>query len=201
MKIKTFVFNAFQENTYLLYDDSGEAAIVDAGCGGPREHELVERTCADLCLRPVLLLNTHCHIDHLLGVAHLQRRYGAQAAVHRADEPLLASLPAQAALFGVPLDEVPQFDIWLEHGQTVRFGHTELLVLHTPGHSPGGVCLLHQESGTLLSGDTLFRGSVGRTDLPGGDYNTLMQSIEQHLLPLPDSTIALPGHGPGVQDL
>lgn len=196
MEVKTLVFNAFQENTYLLYDDSGEAAIVDAGCGTQRERDLLERTCTELGLRPTLLLNTHCHIDHLLGVAHLQRTYSAQAAAHPDDAPLLRTLPAQAALFGMPLDEVPTFDIDLSHQQTVRFGHTNLLVLHTPGHSPGGVCFLHQESGTLLSGDTLFQGSVGRTDLPGGDYNTLMQSIKQHLLSLPNPTVVLPGHGP-----
>lgn len=196
MQIKTLIFNAFQENTYLLYDDSGEAAIVDAGCGTQRERELLERTCTELGVRPTLLLNTHCHIDHLLGVAHLQRTYGAQAAAHPDDAPLLRTLPAQAGLFGVPLDEVLQFDMDLKHQQTVHFGNTTLLVLHTPGHSPGGVCFLHQESGTLLSGDTLFHSSVGRTDLPGGDYGTLMQSIKQHLLTLPNATVVLPGHGP-----
>ena len=196
MKFKTLIFNAFQENTYLLYDESGEAAIVDAGCATPRERERMQDVCTELCVRPTLLLNTHCHIDHLLGVAHLQRTYGAQAAAHPDDAPLLRTLPAQAGLFGVPLDEVPQFDMDLKHQQTVRFGNTTLLVLHTPGHSPGGVCFLHQESGTLLSGDTLFHGSVGRTDLPGGDYGTLMQSIKQHLLTLPNATVVLPGHGP-----
>ena len=196
MEIKTLVFNAFQENTYLLYDDSGEAAIVDAGCGTQREREQLERTCTELGLRPTLLLNTHCHIDHLLGVAYLKRQFGAQAAAHPDDAPLLRTLPAQASLFGVPLDDVPQFDIDLKHQQIVRFGNTELLVLHTPGHSPGGVCFLHQASGILLSGDTLFCGSVGRTDLPGGDFDTLMQSIKQHLLTLPNATVVLPGHGP-----
>ncbi|MBR7067175.1 MAG: MBL fold metallo-hydrolase [Bacteroidales bacterium] len=196
MQFKTLIFNAFQENTYLLYDGSGEAAIVDAGCATPRERERMQDVCAELCVRPTLLLNTHCHIDHLLGVAYLKHHYGAQAAAHPDDAPLLRTLPAQAGLFGVPLDEVPQFDMDLKHQQTVRFGNTTLLVLHTPGHSPGGVCFLHQESGTLLSGDTLFQGSVGRTDLPGGDYGTLMQSIKQHLLTLPNATVVLPGHGP-----
>lgn len=195
MTIKQFVFNPFQENTYLVYDDTGEAIIIDAGCSSAAEQNMITTFIADNKLIIKHLVNTHCHIDHVLGVNALKTKYGASFAVHSQDTPMLAHLPAQAAMFGIEPQPTPAVDRALEHADTITFGGITLTVIHTPGHSMGGICLYSEEHKALFTGDTLFRGSIGRTDLMGGNYETIINSINTRLFTLPHDVTVYPGHG------
>lgn len=196
MKIATLTFNPIQENTYILWDETGEALFVDAGNSSPREHAAVENFVAEHGLRPVLAVNTHGHFDHALGVAHLCARYEIPFAVSFKDRFLLEGASASGSIFGVPIDTLPTGDIDLDTLPEVRFGNTVLQVIPTPGHTPGHVALYEPLSKALFTGDTLFRESIGRTDLPGGDYSWIMRSILERLLPLGDEVKIYPGHGP-----
>ncbi len=196
MKIATLTFNPIQENTYILWDETGEALIVDAGNSSPREDAAVENFVAEHGLRPVLAVNTHGHFDHTLGVAHLCARYEIPFAVSFKDRFLLEGASASGSIFGVHIDTLPTGDIDLDTLPEVRFGNTALQVIPTPGHTPGHVALYEPISKALFTGDTLFRESIGRTDLPGGDYSWIMRSILERLLPLGDEVKIYPGHGP-----
>uniref|UniRef100_UPI003A87D032 MBL fold metallo-hydrolase n=1 Tax=Alistipes putredinis TaxID=28117 RepID=UPI003A87D032 len=147
-------------------------------------------------LKPVLAVNTHGHFDHTLGVAHLKKRYGIPFALSSKDRFLLDNASTSGSIFGVAVGEMPPADIDLDTTPEIRFGHTVLRVIHTPGHTPGHVALFDPESKSLFTGDTLFRESIGRTDLPGGDYSWIMRSILDNLLPLGDEVRVYPGHGP-----
>ncbi|MCB8964803.1 MAG: MBL fold metallo-hydrolase [Bacteroidales bacterium] len=198
MKIKQFVFNPFQENTYLLYDETGEAIIVDAGCHTSSETAEVKQFAEENNLTVKFLVNTHCHIDHVLGVNALRSAFGVESYAHREELPMLQTVPSQAQMFGFDIDTVPQIDKTLEDGDTIKFGNTTLQVIHTPGHTPGGICLYSTSNNIVLTGDTLFQGSIGRTDLGGGSFDSIINSITTRLLTLPDEVIALPGHGPAT---
>lgn len=196
MKVHSFVFNAFEENTYLLSTEQGQGILIDPGCAS-------EEACGKLCafldarqIRPVLMLLTHGHFDHFAGCAAVAEKYHPRFGFAAADQPYLDSMVRQGRAFGFEIGDLPEPDFFLEENEPVVLDDIRLQVLATPGHSRGSVCLYEASHKLLLSGDTLFRGSIGRTDLPGGDYDSLMDSIEQKLMTLPMSTRVLPGHGP-----
>ena len=196
MKIARLIFNPIQENTYIIWDDTLEAAVIDAGNMNDRENEVLAKFIADNGLKPKYALNTHGHFDHLLGVDFLREKYGAQLAMSSKDEFLLKSASVSAELFGVKADALPEaIDVDLEGKESIKFGNTELKIIPTPGHTPGHVAFYEPESKVLFTGDTLFRESIGRTDLPGGDYSWIMRSIIDNLLPLGDEVKIYPGHG------
>ena len=190
------IFNPIQENTYVVWDETMEAVVIDAGNMGERENEALAKFIADNGLKPVLALNTHGHFDHLLGVNFLCERYGVKLAMSSKDEFLLKNASVSAELFGIRADSMPEsIDIDLEGEETVKFGNTELRIISVPGHTPGHVAFYEPESKVLFTGDTLFRECIGRTDLPGGDYSWIMRSIIENLLPLGDDVKIYPGHG------
>ena len=196
MNVVKFVFNPIQENTYVVWDETKECIIIDAGNMSAREDKVLAEFIEEQGLKPVMAVNTHCHFDHILGVEFLKMTYGVKFAASTADLELLKSGRASGAMFGMELGALPEeIDIDLASLDEIKFGNTTLRVIATPGHSKGCVSLLHEESKSLFTGDTLFRESIGRTDLPGGDYPTIMQSILKQILPLGDEVVIYPGHG------
>lgn len=201
MKIARLIFNPIQENTYVVWDDTMEAAIIDAGNMGERENEKLAKFIEENKLKPVLALNTHGHFDHLLGVDFLRERYGVRFALSSKDDFLLKNASVSAELFGVKAGDLPAtIDTDLDGMESIWFGGTELKIIPTPGHTPGHVSFYEPQSKVLFTGDTLFRESIGRTDLPGGDYSWIMRSIIDNILPLGDDVKIYPGHG-DVSDL
>lgn len=195
MNIARLTFNPFQENTYVLWDDSGEAVIVDAGNYTDRESESLRNFIQEKGLKPVLAVNTHGHVDHMLGVLKVKEMYGVPFALHPADRFLIESAATHGAMYGFKVDAVPSVERELADGEEIVFGNTRLQVILTPGHTPGHIALYEPQSKTLLTGDTLFKESIGRTDLPGGDYGWIMKSIIDRLLPLGEEVTIHPGHG------
>ena len=197
LKVETLIFNPFQENTYLVYDDTGETLIIDPGCHNKSEQKWLSQKIKTLRLKPVRLINTHCHIDHVLGNNYVARYYGLKLEIPLKEVPVLNTVSHIAEMYGIAYDEPsPEPSSYLDEKVPVLFGNSKLHVYDTPGHSPGSISLFHEPSKTLIAGDVLFKGSIGRTDLPGGDYDTLIQSIKQKLFKLPDETTVYPGHGP-----
>ncbi len=191
MKIIQIPNGQFVENCYLVVDEQArECAVVDPG----EEAGLILHKLAATGATPVAIWLTHAHIDHVLGVPRVARETGAPVWLHPADRPLYDAVPEQAAWFGLEAPALPPPDRTFAHGDTVRVGELAFQVRHTPGHSPGSVSLVGP--GVVLGGDVLFAGSIGRTDLPGGDFDTLIASIERELLSLPEATIVYTGHGP-----
>lgn len=193
--IKQFVFNPFQENTYVLYQPQGEAIVVDAGCSTESEFQELLDFVHSQNLTVKCLINTHCHIDHILGIDKLKKQFGVKAYAHFDDFPLLQMAPAHAMMFGLYLETVPAIDETLSHGDLIELNGDSLKVIHTPGHSRGGLCFYAEQERFILTGDTLFNLSIGRTDLAGGNYETLIKSIREQLMVLPDDVIVYPGHG------
>ncbi|MDX1477599.1 MAG: MBL fold metallo-hydrolase [Saprospiraceae bacterium] len=196
MRVTFLTFNDFAENTYVLSDDSGECIIVDPGCNSDAEEKRLDALIRQNALTPVRLINTHCHLDHIFGINYVQDQYGLKLEVHPDEQQLLAYAVPIAGMYGMSLDPIPPAEILIEEGDVIRFGETELEVLLTPGHSPGSICLYDRPGQQLIAGDVLFQGSIGRTDLPGGDYDTLIKSIREKLLVLDDEVTVYPGHGP-----
>lgn len=196
MKIARLVFNPLQENTYIIWDEGLQAAIIDAGNQSERENDVIEKFIADNGLKPVVAINTHGHFDHLLGVAHLCERYDIPFAMSSKDGFLLQNAVTSAELFGVRSGDMPEkIDIDLDGRQSISVGSIELNIISTPGHTPGHIALYEPQSKVVFTGDTLFRESIGRTDLPGSDYSWIMRSIIDNLLPLGDEVKVYPGHG------
>lgn len=196
MNIAKLTFNPFQENTYVLWDESGEAVIVDAGNYTEKETEALLNFIAEKGLHPVMAVNTHGHVDHMLGVERVKKAYGIPFALHAEDRFLIESAPTHGAMYGFKVESVPTIDMELADGGEVKFGNTCLRVIHTPGHTPGHIALYQPDDKVLLTGDTLFRESIGRTDLPGGNYGWIMKSIIDNILPLGEEVSIYPGHGP-----
>ena len=195
MKIHRFVFNPIQENTYILWDATRECVIVDAGNFSAREDRMLSDFIAQHDLHPVAAVNTHGHFDHTLGVRYVKETYGVPFMLSDKDRFLLDNATASASIFGVPTGELPAPDVDLDGLEEVRFGDTSLRIIPVPGHTPGHAALYEPESKSLFTGDTLFRESIGRTDLPGGDYSWIMRSILENILPLGDEVKIYPGHG------
>ncbi len=196
LKIACLPFNPIQENTYVLWDETNECVVIDAGNSSPREDAALDNFIAEHGLKPVLAANTHGHFDHTLGVEHLKQRYGIPFALSSKDTFLLENAATSGSIFGVKVGAMPTVERDLDGEQEIRFGKTTLRVLRTPGHTPGHVAFFDEGSKSLFTGDTLFRESIGRTDLPGGDYSWIMRSILDVLVPLGDEVHVYPGHGP-----
>ena len=196
LKIAKLTFNPIQENTYILWDESAECIVVDAGNYSAREDNRLVDYITEQGLKPVMAVNTHGHFDHILGVEHLKRTFDVPFAMSGKDAFLLESAVSSARMFGVSDASFPSaVDIDLDTMEELHFGNTVLKVIPTPGHTPGCVSLYNEEMGIVLTGDTLFRESIGRTDLPGGDYSWIMRSIIDKLIVLGDEVKVYPGHG------
>jgi glyoxylase-like metal-dependent hydrolase (beta-lactamase superfamily II) len=194
--IQSFENNPYQENTYVLYDESGECAIIDPGMYSAAEQNVVVSFIRDKNLTPVLLLNTHCHIDHVLGNKFVFDQYGLKPQFNKGELPVLEAVVAYAPMMGIRYDTSPLPDEYLPESGSIRFGKTELELIFAPGHSPAHLCFYDKEDNILVGGDVLFRSSIGRTDLPGGNHNLLIKNIKEKLFTLPDNCTVYPGHGP-----
>jgi len=195
IKVNSFQFNPFQENTYLLHDESREAVIIDAGCYEREEQEELVSFIEINNLKVVKLINTHSHIDHVLGCAFVKKQYNIQLGIHKLDEPTLRSIKVYAPAYGFVNYEEATAEYFIEEGQKIKFGNSELEVLFVPGHAPGHIAFVNKEQRLCISGDVLFHRSIGRTDLPGGDFNTLIKSIKEKIFPLGNDMMVYPGHG------
>ena len=195
MNIAKLVFNPIMENTYIVWDDTKECIIIDAGNFSAREDAQLTDFISERGLKPVMAVNTHGHFDHAMGVGYLKETYGVKFACSSKDQFLVDSAQQSGAMFGVKCAPVPSIDIDLDKMEEIAFGATKLRVIKTPGHTPGHVSLYNEEQKVLFTGDTLFRESIGRTDLPGGDYSWIMTSILEQLVPLGDDVEFYPGHG------
>lgn len=193
---KQFTFNAFSENTYVLYDDTRQGVIIDPGCYERAERDALAGFITQEKLEIKYLLNTHGHVDHVLGNAWIKRTYGVQLLVHPIDEQTLRAVQVYAPMYGIAAYEPAEPDGYLEEGNQVTFGDTTLEVLLVPGHAPGHIAFYHPSQRFCIGGDVLFQGSIGRYDLPGGDLQILLRSIREKLLPLGDDVTVYPGHGP-----
>ena len=198
IQITVFTFNPFGENTYVVYDETGEAIIVDPGNYDSREDTILTSFIEEKGLKPVLIANTHAHVDHVLGVSYVKRKYGVPFALHKGDEPVLRSVKVYAPNYGFAAYQEPEVDVWFAEGEEVRFGNSTLEILFLPGHAPGHVGFYDKVGQRLIAGDVLFRESIGRTDLPGGNHATLLSSIRTKLFGLPDEVVVYPGHGPST---
>lgn len=197
LNIATFTFNPFQENTFVLHDGK-EAIVVDPGCWNAGEEMELEGYLAENGLTPVRLVLTHAHIDHVFGCAWMHKRFGLLPEVNKLDLPLLHRAPDQGRMYGVHCDPSPEPEVFLNGGDAIELGGTLLDVLFVPGHAPGHIALHCAEQHFIIAGDVLFNGSIGRTDLPGGDFDTLARSIREKLYTLPDKTVVHCGHGPST---
>ena len=197
MTIKTFVFSPFQENTYLVYDETKEAVIIDPGCYNDTEKQELKQFIERNNLVVKRLLNTHLHIDHQFGNHFVAETYTLLPELCKEDEFLLERIDSQYQMFGLKMEgKAQELGEYIVENQLIKFGNSEFIALHVPGHSPGSMAFYSAENTLVFAGDVLFSGSIGRTDLPKGDYTQLIQSIQTKLLPLPDSTVVYSGHGP-----
>lgn len=194
--IKSFIFNLFQANTYVLSDETGEAAIVDAACYNDLELKKLQGYISQNKLKPVKLINTHAHIDHLLGIPDISNIFGLIPEFHQDESHHMNTVYLQAELFGLKLKSLPKINYTLKEGEKVKFGQSELSIFHVPGHSKGSVAFYSNPDKILITGDVLFNSSIGRSDLPGGNYNVLIESIFNKLLVLGNDVMVFPGHGP-----
>lgn len=196
LQIRSFVFNAFQENTYVLYDETKQCVVIDPGCFDEHERSTLADFIKDEGLEVVLLLNTHCHVDHVLGNYFVKEKYRTKLLIHAADSATLKAVQVYAPGYGLHGYQSTEPDGFLEEGDIVKFGTQSLRVLFVPGHAPGHIAFYSAESKNIIAGDVLFYNSIGRTDLPGGNFNTLIDSIHNKLFTLPDDVTVYPGHGP-----
>ena len=195
LKIKVFIFSPIQENTYLLYNEKNECIIIDPGCYFQHEQEELTAFIDKNQLTPKMLLNTHCHLDHVFGNKLLSETYHLTLHLHPKEEAVLQMAPASGLMFDMPFDNYQGKFIFLNEGEKVVLGEDELEIIHAPGHSPGSICFYCIAQKFIIGGDVLFNGSIGRTDLPMGSYQTLINSIKQKLFLLPDDVVVYSGHG------
>jgi len=196
-QVHSFEFSPFAENTYVLWDDTKECAIFDPGCYTPEERTELKNFITQNQLKPVRLINTHCHLDHVFGNKFVADTWGLGLEIHRGELPVLERFIPTCQMYGIPgAQPSPMPSAFLEPGQILSFGETALEMLFTPGHSPASISFYCKKDSFVIAGDVLFYESIGRTDLPGGDFDTLIQSIRQELFVLPGETIVYSGHGP-----
>jgi hydroxyacylglutathione hydrolase len=196
IRIKIFEFNPFQENTLILFDETKQCLIIDPGCYNPEENKELTDYIEKELIVPKAIINTHGHVDHLLGCKFIHDKYKVPFYTHKDDIVLIERAQEFGALFGIKVAPPPLPDYFLSDGQKFSFGNSELLISHVPGHSPGSIAIYNIEGNFVFTGDVLFRGSIGRTDLPGGNFDTLIESIKSKLLVLPREVVVYPGHGP-----
>jgi hydroxyacylglutathione hydrolase len=195
LTVQSFTFNPVQENTYVLYNEKGQCCIIDPGCYFASEEGTLTGFIHQNNLSPTLLLNTHCHLDHIFGNRFIGRTYNLTLHLHPQEKAVLEYGPATGQAWGMPFDNYDGELVFIDEGQSIRMGDDELHILFTPGHSPGSVSFYSKEAKFVIGGDVLFNGSVGRTDLPGGDFSILEESIKTKLYTLPEDTVVYPGHG------
>lgn len=196
--INKLIFNPFQVNTYILSDETMKCIIIDAACNEPAEEETLRKNIETRSLTPEKLVTTHCHIDHVLGNQFVKNHYNIELISNSGDDFLLNSIKESGILFGIDVKQPPVADRYIKEGDIIKFGNSSLNVLEVPGHSPGSIVLYAQEDNFLITGDVLFSGSIGRTDLPGGNMDTLLAGIKEKLLILSEETVVYPGHGPAT---
>lgn len=196
INVKTFVFNDFQMNTYVLSDESDECIIIDPGCQDSNEFQLLFNFLKEKNLKPLKIVNTHGHIDHILGCARVSSELDIPFLLHKADELFVLGAKEQAMMFGLYIETVPEINAYLDTEEPIKFGNSIVNMLHVPGHSPGSIVFYSEQNKFLITGDVLFNGSIGRTDLPMGNYEQLITGIKNKLLVLPHETLVYPGHGP-----
>ncbi len=196
IQVHMFTFSPVQENTYVLWNEKAEAIIIDPGCYFTAEQETLQQFITDNGLKPLQLINTHCHLDHVFGNKWVARTWKLELFIHPDEEKVLQFAPASGMMWGLTVDNYTGPLHFLNDGDTIALGDDSLEVILAPGHSPGSICLYSRNQGFLIGGDVLFRESIGRTDLPGGNHARLINSIRQRLYTLPESTIVYPGHGP-----
>ena len=196
MQIKKFTFNPFMENTFIVWDEKSlQAAVVDPGMSDEAEEDELNSFIEENSLIVKFLINTHCHVDHILGCGFVKEKYNPVYYIPEKDLPLYNHAEKQAEMFGISINKLPEFDKYLTEDDKIILGSESFSNLFTPGHTPGEYCLYFNESNFCITGDVLFRESIGRTDLYGGDYDTLIESIKTKLFSLPDNIIIYPGHG------
>jgi glyoxylase-like metal-dependent hydrolase (beta-lactamase superfamily II) len=198
LTIKFFTFSPVQENTYVLYNEEKKALIIDPGCYDKVEKETLAKFISDNELMVEKLLNTHCHLDHIFGNKWIHEKYGLELFLHPEEEKILAFGPQSGIMWGLPFENYQGPLHFLNEGDEVRLGNDILKVILAPGHSPGSICFYSEEQKFVIGGDVLFRESIGRTDLPLGDHQTLLNSIKNELFILPDEVEVYPGHGPST---
>ena len=195
ISIHSFVFSPFQENTYILFDETNQCIIIDPGCYDNLERMALANFIEDNNLTPVKLINTHCHLDHVFGNGFVAEKYNLQLEINKLDQPVLDSYLTVASIYSLNAQPSPNPAIFLEEGDIIEFGNSTLQILFTPGHSPGSISFYNNEQKIILVGDVLFYGSIGRTDIPGGNHETLINSINTKLLRLEDDYKVYSGHG------
>ncbi|MFB6305883.1 MAG: MBL fold metallo-hydrolase [Flavobacteriales bacterium] len=190
IQVKKFTFNPFMENTFILWDDTKECIIIDPGCFDDNEKNEISSYIKNNELKPVRLLNTHCHLDHVLGNKFIAQKYDLELELNEKEYPLLQQVPQQAQMFGVSgVEEFTEAKPSLKEGEMLKFGDSQLEMLFVPGHSPGHIVLYSKEQGFIIGGDVLFQGGIGRTDLPGGNHDQLIKNIKEKIFPLGDDII------------
>ena len=190
-----FTFNPCQENIYHLFDESKDCVIIDPGFYDNSERAILSDFITKNGLKPVKLLNTHCHLDHVFGNGYTAKRYDLKLEINKHDQPVLDAFEKSATLYGMNYDPSPQPSVYLEEGDIISFGNSKLEILFTPGHSPGSITFYNSEEKFMIAGDVLFYRSIGRTDLPGGNFETLIHNIKTKLFPLGDDFKVYSGHG------
>lgn len=195
LTIEKFTFSPIQENTYIVYNEQGDCCIIDPGCYFGNERQELKAFIEEHQLTPKYLLNTHCHLDHVFGNKFVHDTWGLTLHLHEKDKVVLDHAPTSGLKWGLPFDQYQGDLIYLREGDTIRLGNDQLNILFTPGHSPGSISFYCAAQHFILSGDVLFQRSIGRTDLPGGDFDILAQSIRSELYTLPDETLVYSGHG------
>ncbi len=196
INVDFFTFSPIQENTWLLWNENGDAIIIDPGCYFTAEQETLKNHITHKGLKPVQLLNTHCHLDHVFGNKWVAETYKLELFIHPLEEKMLALAPASGLMYGLGFDNYKGALHFLNEGDMVYSGNDVLKVISAPGHSPGSICFYCEAQHFIIGGDVLFYESIGRTDLPGGNHEQLLQNIREKLFVLPDETIVYPGHGP-----
>ncbi|MDI9364041.1 MAG: MBL fold metallo-hydrolase [Flavobacterium sp.] len=195
LHIHTFTFNPVQENTYVVYNDKGKAIVIDPGCYFTAEQATLQTFLTNHSLKVVQLINTHCHLDHVFGNKWAAKTFGLELYIHPEEEKMLAYAPQSGIKWGLPFENYTGPLHFLKQDYTIQLDENELIVLETPGHSPGSISLYAKAEGFVIAGDALFNGSIGRTDLPYASHQQLIDSIKAQLFTLPDDTKVYSGHG------
>lgn len=194
--IDKFALNPFQMNTYILSDETHECVIIDPGSYEPQEEELLTRFLQAGNLKPVRMVFTHCHVDHILGTNFIAKTYKLKPEIHKAGLPFYENGHEHALTYGFKMEKLVEHGPFIDEGDLIKFGNSEVKVIYTPGHADGSVCFVGDKDKFVVTGDVLFKDSIGRTDFPTGDFDLLMNSIHEKIFTLPDDYTVYPGHGP-----
>ncbi len=197
-KVEIITCNPFMENGFIIHDETKECVIIDPGCNNEQERKKYSDFIEKNDLKPVKLINTHCHLDHICGNRFIADKYHLKLESHKGEQVVLDAAENHGKMFGFTFEKSPDIEVFLKAGDTVSFGNTSFKVLYTPGHSPASISFYCEKENFVIAGDVLFQMGIGRFDLPGGDFDTLIESIKTQLMTLPDDTTVYPGHGPAT---